>query len=83
MVSQVFLKDFADTCDFFGIWHADELEAFEVLCRGNMDAAETFASLIAKRVRADPRFGVNERIHARILEDRKKDLEKKAVKDSI
>jgi hypothetical protein len=81
MVSQIFLKDFADTCDFFGISNADELESFKVLCRGNMDAAETFVSRIAKRVRADPRFGVNERIHARILEDKQKALDKKKAEE--
>lgn len=72
MVSAEFSRDFEDACEFFGIYHENEKEAFKVLCRGNMDAAVTFVGLIACRVRADPRFGINDRIRASIQSDKNK-----------
>lgn len=70
MVSAKFSQDFKDTCGFFGIFHEDEIQSFKVLCRGNMDAAETFLNLIAERIRRDDRFGINERIKASIEAER-------------
>lgn len=69
MASKQFHEDFAAVIDFFGL-HADEQEAMKIMMRGNMDAAETFLAVIARRVRDDPRYGINERIKASIAAER-------------
>lgn len=69
MASKAFVENFDLVTRWFGCEH-EEVEAFRVLCRGNLDAAESFMKIAAARIKQDPRYGVNERIRARIAAER-------------
>lgn len=80
MVSAKFVTEFKMVCEFFGVSERTEVEAFKVLCRGNMDAAETFMTVMNQRLSRDPRYNINERIRASIAEKKLIDAEEKVKK---
>jgi hypothetical protein len=65
-----YIERFKEVAYFFG-FRKDEYRAFKILCVGNRDAAKQFVGLISERIRADPRFGINEKIEARISAESK------------